>query len=116
MGTFDGKVVIVTGAAHGIGRATAIEFARHGASVAIADVDAKVGREIESELNRTGPGGLLVEADVSRAGACERVVEATVAAFGGVDVLFNNVGIQSPSSYPERRGHAGKTSGTGSWT
>ena len=99
MGTFDGKVVIVTGAAHGIGRATAIEFARHGASVAIADIDVEVGRQLEAELNRTGPGGLLVEADVSKAGACKRVVDETVAAFGAVDVLFNNVGIQSPTSY-----------------
>ena len=99
MGTFDGKVVIVTGAAHGIGRATAIEFARHGASVAIADIDMEVGRELEAELNNTGPGGLLVEADVSKAEACRRVVDETVAAFGAVDVLFNNVGIQSPSSY-----------------
>ena len=99
MGTFDGKVVIITGAAHGIGRATAIEFAKQGASVAIADVDMEAGRAVEAELKSAGPGGLLIEADVSQAEACKRVVDKTVAAFGAVDVLFNNVGIQSPSSY-----------------
>jgi NAD(P)-dependent dehydrogenase (short-subunit alcohol dehydrogenase family) len=99
MGTFDGKVVIVTGGAYGIGRDTAYEFAKEGARVAVADVDAATGRAVEARLNELGPGGLLVEADVSKAEACRRVVSETVAAFGGVDVLFNNVGIQSPDSY-----------------
>ena len=99
MGAFDGKVVIVTGGALGIGRATAIEFAKEGASVVVADVNEEAGRAVESELNRTGPGGLLVLADVGHIRECSRVVAETVEAFGGVDVLFNNVGIQSPDSY-----------------
>ena len=99
MGTFDGKVVIVTGGAHGIGQATAIEFAAQGADVVIADVNEEAGRAVESELNRLGSGGLLVVADVARIDECSRVVAETVEAFGGVDVLFNNVGIQSPASY-----------------
>ncbi len=99
MGAFDGKVVIVTGGALGIGRATAIEFAREGASVVVADVNEEAGRSVESELNRVGPGGLLVLADVGHMRECSRVVAETVEAFGGVDVLFNNVGIQSPDSY-----------------
>ena len=99
MGTFDGKVVIVTGGAHGIGRATAIEFAKEGANVVIADVNEEAGRAVESELNQLGPGGMLVLADVARIDECERVVAETVEAFDGVDVLFNNVGIQSPDSY-----------------
>lgn len=99
MGTFDGKVVIVTGGAHGIGRATAIEFAKEGASVIIADVNEEAGRIVESELNEMSTGGLLVVADVARINECSRVIEETVQAFGGVDVLFNNVGIQSPDSY-----------------
>ena len=99
MGAFDGKVVIVTGGALGIGRATAIEFASEGASVVVADVNEEAGRSVESELTRTGPGGLLVLADVGHMRECSRVVAETVEAFGGVDVLFNNVGIQSPDSY-----------------
>lgn len=99
MGSFDGKVVIVTGAAWGIGRDTALEFAREGASVVIADVDKAAGKAVESQLRELGPGGLFVEADVSQASACRRVVSETVAAFEAVDVLFNNVGIQPPDSY-----------------
>ena len=99
MGTFDGKVVIVTGGAHGIGRDTAIEFAKEGASVVIADVNEEAGRAVETELNQLGTSGLLVVADVALLAECSRVVAETVEAFGGVDVLFNNVGIQSPDSY-----------------
>ena len=99
MGSFDGKVVIVTGGAFGIGMSTALEFAKEGAAVAIADVDAEAGNAVASQLQELGPGGILVEADVSQGDACQRVVSETVAAFGGVDILFNNVGIQAPSSY-----------------
>ena len=99
MGEFDGKVVIVTGGALGIGMATAIEFAKEGANVVVADVNEEAGRAVESELNRVGPGGLLVRADVGHMSECSRVVAETVETFGGVDVLFNNVGIQSPDSY-----------------
>ena len=99
MGTFDGKVAIVTGGAHGIGRATAIEFAKEGARVAIADVNGEAGRAVVSEIESIGQGGLLVKADLARLGECSRVVAETVEAFGAVDVLFNNVGIQSPNSY-----------------
>lgn len=99
MGTFDGKTVIVTGGAYGIGRGTALEFAREGAAVTIADVNKSVGQEVISEINRMGSRGLLVVADVSKSPECQRVVNETVKAFGAVDILFNNVGIQTPASY-----------------
>ena len=99
MGSFDGKVVIVTGGAYGIGRATALEFAKEGAAVAIADINEEVGREVEADLKGLGAGGLLVKADLADLDECRRVVADTVDAFGAVDILFNNVGIQSPTSY-----------------
>ena len=99
MGAFDNKVVIVTGGAYGIGKATALEFAREGAEVAIADVNEEVGKMTVAQVKELGPGGLLVIADVSNGAECERVVAATVEAFGGVDILFNNVGIQPADSY-----------------
>jgi NAD(P)-dependent dehydrogenase (short-subunit alcohol dehydrogenase family) len=94
---FDGKVAIVTGGALGMGRATALAFAREGASVVVADVNEAAGRAAVAEM--PGRRGLFVAADVSRNGDCQRVVEEAVRAFGGVDVLFNNVGIQPPDSY-----------------
>ena len=103
MGTFDGKVVIVTGGAQGMGRATALEFAREGASVTIADIDDVAGRAAVDLISEVGGQdrrvGHLVKADVARAEECHRVVHETVDRFGGVDVLFNNVGIQPQESY-----------------
>ena len=99
MGTFDGKAVIVTGGAMGIGAGTAVEFAREGASVAIADVNMPAGGEVVRQIREGGGHGIVIEADVSQAMDCERVVDETAVVFGGVDVLFNNVGIQPPESY-----------------
>ena len=82
-----------------MGRATALSFAREGAKVVVADVNAPAGNSIAAQLKDSDGDGLFVEADVSKSGDCRRVVESTVATFGGVDVLFNNVGIQPPASY-----------------
>jgi len=102
MGQFDGKVVIVTGGALGIGRAAALAFAAEGASVTVADVNEAAGSRAVGEM--PAGKGLLVRADVARASECQRVVAETVARFGGVDVLFNNVGIQPPESYANVEG------------
>lgn len=103
-GDFSGKAVIITGGALGIGRAAAIAFARAGAAVTIADVDAAAGQATVADCERAAgddSGGRvrLVVADVAAAAACREVVAETAAAFGGVDVLFNNVGIQPRDSY-----------------
>jgi NAD(P)-dependent dehydrogenase (short-subunit alcohol dehydrogenase family) len=99
MGTFDNRIVIVTGGALGMGSATAVEFAREGAMVAVADINRAAGNAIAARIKNEGLHGLFVEADVARSSDCQRVVAQTVAAFGGVDILFNNVGIQPPDSY-----------------
>ncbi len=99
MGEFEGKVVIVTGGALGMGRATALAFAAAGARVAIADIDRAAA---DAAVARMPLGhGLAVVGDVARAEVCERVVAATVERFGGLDVLFNNVGIQPQDSYAD---------------
>ena len=99
MASFEGKVVIITGGALGIGQATAWEFAREGSMVAVADVNREAGDATVAEVERLGGKGLMLEADVSDSSDCRRVVEAAVERFGGVDILFNNVGIQPPASY-----------------
>ena len=94
-----GKVVVITGGGQGIGRGTALEFAREGAKVVIADIDKEAGKAVISEIQKIGAEGLLVLADVSKSSECQKVVKETVQKFGTINILFNNVGIQSPSSY-----------------
>ena len=99
MPDFDGKVVVVTGGALGIGRATALAFAREGANVVVADVNDAAGQRTVAEM--PAGRGLFVRADVSKAPECQRIVAETVGRFGGLDVLFNNVGIQPQDSYAD---------------
>ena len=82
-----------------MGRATALEFARQGANVVVADVNAAAGRDVLRQLKQVSGNGLLVVGDVARSSVCQRVVQRSVERFGGVDVLFNNVGIQPAASY-----------------
>jgi NAD(P)-dependent dehydrogenase (short-subunit alcohol dehydrogenase family) len=96
---FSGKVAIVTGGAQGMGRATAIEFARQGAAVAIADIDRAAGQSAVEEIEQLGQRAIFVAADLGTADDCRRVVRETVEQLGGIDVLFNNVGIQPLESY-----------------
>ena len=88
-----GKKAIVTGGASGIGRATANLLARVGAAVAIADLDEPGGSAVVRAIVAAGGKAMFIRADVSRAEDCRNVVEETVAAWGGVDILFNNAGI-----------------------
>ena len=99
MGNFEGKVVIVTGAALGMGGDTATAFAAEGASVVIADINGELGSRRVSDIEAAGGSALCVEVDVAVAADARSVVESAVAEFGGVDVLFNNVGIQPVDSY-----------------
>ena len=85
-----GKVVIITGGAQGIGRATAMRFQSKGASVVIADVDEEAGREAETE----SAGALqFVETDVADEEQIRRLTAETVRRLGGIDVLVNNAAI-----------------------
>ena len=85
---FEHKIAIVTGAATGIGQATAERLAAKGARVVINDVD-PAGAEVAQRI-----GGLFIQADLSRRDDCRTIVERTVAEFGSVHILVNNAGIQ----------------------
>ena len=89
-----GKVVIVTGAARGIGAATARAFAAEGAKVAVIDRDVEAAHAVAASL----PGAWAVCGDLSDAAVCQRVVEGVVARWGGVDVLVNNAGVNDSVS------------------
>jgi NAD(P)-dependent dehydrogenase (short-subunit alcohol dehydrogenase family) len=93
---FMGKTVLVTGGASGIGRATAVAFAQHGASVAIADTDERGAGETLELIQACGSRGLFVPTDVTRAAEVKAAVARTVEAFGGLDCAFNNAGISNP--------------------
>ena len=93
MGILDGKRALITGGASGIGKATALLFAKEGAAVSIADRDTDLGQETAREIEGQKGQALFVATDVTRAQDCKRAVQQTVARFGGLDVLLNNAGI-----------------------
>jgi NAD(P)-dependent dehydrogenase (short-subunit alcohol dehydrogenase family) len=93
MGRLSGKRALITGAASGIGRATALLFAREGAAVAVVDVDEMGGQAVVQTILDEGGQAIFVRCDVTRAADCQRAVQETVDRLGGLDILFNNAGI-----------------------
>jgi NAD(P)-dependent dehydrogenase (short-subunit alcohol dehydrogenase family) len=92
-----GKVALITGAGSGIGRETALLFAREGAAIVAADVTDVAGAETVSQIEAAGGRAVFVHADVSRDADCAAMVAAAESAFGKLDVLFNNAGIMHGS-------------------
>lgn len=90
---FDGKVVLVTGAAQGFGLAFSRAFHAAGAEVALLDVNIDAAERAAAELSAVGPGALAVRCDVSDEAQVRAAVDATVARFGRLDVLVNNAGL-----------------------
>ena len=86
----EGRVAIITGAASGIGRATARRFAREGAAVIIADIDCDGGEACAREIHGAGGQAIFVETDVSRESDLQNMVDRAVQTYGGLDILHNN--------------------------
>lgn len=89
---FDGKTVLVTGGATGIGRATAIAFAREGASVMIGDVDARA-EDAVAAIRSAGGAAEFVPTDAGDEASVEALVAACIDRFGGLNMAFNNAGV-----------------------
>jgi NAD(P)-dependent dehydrogenase (short-subunit alcohol dehydrogenase family) len=89
----EGQVAIVTGAGRGIGRATALELARMGAAIVVAEVDATGAGRTAQEVRALGRRALVLPTDVTARSALASMVERTLAEFGRIDVLVNNAGI-----------------------
>jgi 3-oxoacyl-[acyl-carrier protein] reductase len=89
---FAGKTIIITGAASGIGRATALIFAREGANVVCADINEAGARATAGEVNGKGSQALALAVDVTARQAVNGMVERALAAFGSVHFLFNSAG------------------------
>lgn len=88
-----GRAAIITGAGAGMGRATAMEFLRQGAKVAVADIDPAALEDAVAAGQKISPDIIGVAGDMAKETDCKRLVDETVAAFGTVHVLFNNLGI-----------------------
>lgn len=88
-----GKVALITGAASGIGRATALLFAREGAAIAVADMNMDHGQHVADEIIEAGGRAFFEPMNVTRTVDCGRLVERAIREFGRIDILFNNAGI-----------------------
>lgn len=97
---FSGKVALVTGATSGIGRETALQFAREGARVVLSGRRESQGRAVVSEIEAAGGEAHFVRSDVTDAESVRHMVDATVARFGRLDCAFNNAGISGEAMKP----------------
>jgi len=93
---FAGKVAFITGATSGIGRATAIAFAQEGASVVVADISEEGVQQTARLIESLGSRVLAVTCDVRKTDDVKAAVDQAVAAFGRIDVAFNNAGVEQP--------------------
>jgi len=92
-GLLDGKSALITGGGGGIGRATALAFAREGARVAVADYAAETAAKTAATINGAGGRAIVLTGDVTRAKDVRTMLDDTILAFGRVDCAFNNAGI-----------------------
>jgi NAD(P)-dependent dehydrogenase (short-subunit alcohol dehydrogenase family) len=93
-GSYAGKVAFVTGAGSGIGRATALAFAREGASVVVSDISEQGNQETVRMIEELDERALAVRCDVTRTGDVKAALDRTVETFGRLDVAFNNAGVE----------------------
>lgn len=93
-GRLAGKIALVTGGSSGIGRATALIFAREGAKVVVADVNIEGSQETVRQIQAAGGEAIFIKTDVSQAVEVETMVKKTVETYGRLDCAFNNAGIE----------------------
>ena len=95
------KIAVITGGASGIGRATALLFAREGAAVVVADLNDAAANTVVEEIARSGGRASFQHTDVTDVADCQKLVARTIAEFGKIDILFNNAGIIRRASITE---------------
>jgi NAD(P)-dependent dehydrogenase (short-subunit alcohol dehydrogenase family) len=98
LNNFNNKVVLITGAGNGIGRATALAFAQQGASVVVADINQADGEETASKITQAGGIATFILCDVTQDQDVKALVDGTLAIYGKLDIAFNNAGIEIEQS------------------
>jgi NAD(P)-dependent dehydrogenase (short-subunit alcohol dehydrogenase family) len=101
MGMLNGKRALITGAASGFGRAGAETFAREGAKVAVADINAEAGEAVAKAIRDAGGHAVFIRADCSKLAEVERMVADAVRALGGLDIFWHNAGNAGPGGIEE---------------
>jgi NAD(P)-dependent dehydrogenase (short-subunit alcohol dehydrogenase family) len=95
------KIIIITGSGSGIGRSSALLFAKEGATVVVNDLDTVKGTETVDEIQAAGGSSVFIQADVTDPEAVKALVDQVIALYGRVDVLFNNAGISGVGALHE---------------
>jgi 3-oxoacyl-[acyl-carrier protein] reductase len=93
MGRLEGRVAFITGAARGIGAATALRLAEEGARVALVDIDSEACQQVAEEIGRLGSEGLVIPCNVTDSNMVQNAVDKTASHFGQLDILVNNAGV-----------------------
>lgn len=93
---FKGKVVVITGAGEGIGRAVAQKYGKLSANVVVADINEKAGIETRDSIIKNKGKAVFIKTDVSLESDCKKLVEETIKKFGEINILINNAGISNP--------------------
>src|SRR5215510_6795579 len=96
----DGKSVVITGAGSGVGRASALIFAREGAKVVVADVMEDWAKETVRLVEEEGNTAVVAACDVTKEAQVEAAIGTAVSSFGRLDVMFNNAGVATPPGFP----------------
>ncbi len=91
-----GKIALITGSGSGIGKATALLFAQHGAKICVTDINLKGAEETASAINANGGDAICIEADVTNTEHVQRMIQEAVKKYQRIDILFNNAGMSSP--------------------
>jgi NAD(P)-dependent dehydrogenase (short-subunit alcohol dehydrogenase family) len=91
---FNNKIAIVTGAASGIGKATALAFSKLGGKVVIVDKNVEEGKNTSKEINESGGNAIFIATDVSDEQSVKEMVNKVISEFQGIDILFNNAGLK----------------------
>lgn len=95
------KIILITGAGSGIGKCSALLFAKEGASVIVNDLDAGRGLETAQEIQEAGGTALFIQADVTQPDSVKEMIDQGISKFGRIDVLFNNAGVSGVGALHE---------------